>query len=134
MAKLNCQILTSNRTVVNTEVDRVVARGICGEFAVEPGHIAFLTPLKTSVLRTVDNGNEEIYALYGGFLEVRDDAVRILVDACEHSDEIDMNRAEEAKRRAEERLKRKSGDTEVDRAERALYRAINRIKASSAAK
>ncbi len=134
MPKLNCQILTSNKTFMDTEVDRVVAHGVCGEFAVEPGHIAFLTPLKTSLLRTFDGEKEEVYALYGGFLEVRDNSVKILVDACEHSNEIDMNRAEEARKRAEERLKKKTEDTDVDRAERALFRAINRIKASSVAK
>ena len=130
MAKVNCKILTPERTVVDQDVDRVVAPGSCGEFGVEPGHVALLTPLNTGVLRTVNNDEENLYALYGGFLEVREDVVRILVDVCEHSSEIDTERAEKAKKRAEERLDRKKDDVDTDRAKRALIRSINRIKAA----
>ncbi|MFG0318192.1 MAG: F0F1 ATP synthase subunit epsilon [Planctomycetota bacterium JB042] len=108
----------------------IVAPGADGMLGVLVGHAPLVTPLVPDVLKIVGGDGKEIaLAIGSGFLQVADDQVRVLVDSAERADEIDVERAEEARRRAEERLKRR-GATDIDfvRAEVALRRAIARLK------
>ena len=128
MAKLTFEILTGERLLFRQEeVDEVVAPGSVGELGVLPNHAAMVTTLQAGELRVMSDGGEEPFFLSGGFLEVKDNLVTILADTAERGDEIDLERAEEARRRAEERLR---SEDRVDRvrAEMALRRSLMRLK------
>ncbi|MFH1382269.1 MAG: F0F1 ATP synthase subunit epsilon [Chloroflexota bacterium] len=128
MSPVRLDIVTAERVVFSDDVDAVVAPGIEGQLGVLPHHTPLMTILQIGELR-VKKGTEEFsMAIAGGFLEVRPDRVIILADAAERSEEIDLARAEAAKRRAEERLSHRVTAAEVDEAEAALRRALVRLK------
>ena len=128
---LTVDIVTAERLVYSREgVDEVVAPGIEGELTVLPQHAPLLTMIKPGIMRIV-SGNEDIdMAVTGGFLEVRDDRVTILADAAERAEEIDVVRAEEARRRAERAIEEREPDVDLARASAELQRALVRLKAA----
>lgn len=128
MAGIRLDIVTAERQVYSDEVDVVVVPGIDGELAILPRHAPLMTTLKPGELRVRRGGEEFSMVVTGGFLEVRPDRITILADAAERSEEIDMARAEEAKRRAEERLSRPRTEIDAIQAEAALRRSLIRIK------
>lgn len=101
---IRCEIVSQDRTVFEGDVDIVVAPGFEGEMGILPHHSPVLTVLKTGVLKIRKDGQEQFFAIAGGFMEVQPDLVTVLADAAEMADEIDVTRAEEARRRAEESL------------------------------
>lgn len=126
MSQFLLEIITPERNFFSGEVDRVIARSISGDIAILANHIPIVTPLEVSILK-IKSGNEEMRAaISSGYMEVSNDKTTLIVDAAEWPDEIDLQRAEAARKRAEERL-RSGADTDVARAELALSRAINRI-------
>jgi len=109
----------------------VEARAVDGDIEVRPGHEPLLAPLDTAPLTVRATGGERTYAVHGGFIEVKGERVRILAGAAEEGGSIDLERAEMAKKRAEERLKKARGGGEaldMDRAEMALKRALLRLR------
>jgi F-type H+-transporting ATPase subunit epsilon len=125
---LKFEIVTAERVVYSDEVDMVIAPGTVGELGVLPHHAPLLTSLNVGELR-VRKGNEEVdIFVSGGFLEVLSDKVVVLADTAERAEEIDIARAEEAKRRAEERLRARAEEVDVARAEAALRRSLMRLK------
>ena len=121
-------IVTAEQLVYSDDVDIVVAPGIDGELAILPHHAPLMTMLQPGELR-VHKGAEEIaMAVTGGFLEVRPDRVTVLADAAERAEDIDADRAEEAKRRAEQRLGQSLSDADLARAEAALRRSLIRLR------
>jgi len=131
MAVLQVEITTAERTVYSGEATLVLAPGIEGQLGILPNHAALMTILQAGelVLRT---GSEEIYmAVAGGFLEVSVNHVTILADACERAEEIDEERAAEARRRAQERLEsRGTAGVDLERAVASLRRAEVRLRAA----
>jgi len=128
VATLKLEIVTAERTVFSDDVTAVVAWGVEGQLGILPHHAPLMTMLRPGDL-TIRKGNEEQYlAISGGFLEVRPDKVIILADACERAEEIDIVRAEEAKRRAEEILKTRPPEVDTAAAEAALRRSLTRLK------
>ncbi len=128
MATLRLEIVTAERTVFSDDVTAVVAWGVEGQLGILPHHAPLMTMLRPGDL-TIRKGNEEQYlVISGGFLEVRPDKVIILADACERAEEIDVERAEEAKRRAEEILKTRPSEVDTAAAEAALRRSLTRLK------
>ena len=128
MATLELEIVTAEHQIYSGDVNAVVADGIEGQLGILPHHAPLVTMLKPGEL-LIKKDSEEIYmAITGGFLEVRPDNVIILADACERCDEIDIERAEAAKRRAQERLKTHAPEMDLQRAEAALRRSLIRIK------
>ena len=115
MAKLLFEIVTAERLVSSQEVDVVVAPGVEGELAVLPHHAPLLTSLRPGEVLVRNDGEETYIAVSGGFLEVMPDKVTILADAAERAEEIDEQRAEEAFRRAQERIKSAPADVDLDR-------------------
>ncbi len=125
--KLLLEIVTPYGLVVSEEVDEVVCAGSEGEFGVLPGHVPFFTTLKIGML-TYKKGNSTKYVFVNwGYAEVRPDKVMILADSAEKSEDIDVERARAAMKRAEERLK-KAEEIDFKRAESALERAVTRIQ------
>ena len=126
---LSVEIVTAERVVYSQEgVDEVVAPGTEGEFAVLPEHAAFITTLVPGELRIIKGGAEEAMAITGGFFEVRNDRIVVLADAAERIEEIDIARAEAARRRAEETLREKVELADLVSAEASLRRALARLK------
>ena len=129
MAPMKLDIVTAEGVVYSDEVDVVVAPGIEGQLGILPHHAPLMTTLQPGCLVARKGGEERIsLCISGGFLEVRPDRVIILADAAERAEEIDAQRAEEAKRRAEERLQHPTPGVDTAKAEAALQRALARLQ------
>ena len=126
------ELATPARMLVSVEADEVVAPGVEGYFGVLPGHAAMLTTLKPGEVTYRSGQTEHHLAVLGGFAEVRAERVIILAENAERPEEIDRERAERARQRAEMRLQGRSPDGMVDeidfaRALEALARALTRL-------
>ena len=119
MATLHLEIVTQERRLFSGDVDMVVAPGGEGELGILPHHAPLLTTLKEGALRVKQGGGEEYFSIGGGFMEVRPDRVTVLADAAESADEIDEQRAAEARKRAQELMAQKD-QTGADLAQAAL--------------
>ncbi len=126
---LTVDIVTAERLVYSEDgVDRIIVPGVVGELGVLPLHAPLLTMIQPGVLRIVKGGDEIEMAITGGFIEVRQNRVTVLADAAERAEEIDLVRAEEARRRAQRRLEERTAEIDLSRAEAALARALMRLK------
>ena len=130
MATLLLEIVTPDKTILKEEVDSVVCPGVEGEFGVLPHHISLLSALKLGPLVYKQQGKEVTVFISGGFLEMNNNKCNVLAEAAEKASDINVQRAEEAKRRAEERLKGKKEQIDAIRANIALKRSIMRLKLS----
>jgi F-type H+-transporting ATPase subunit epsilon len=128
MATFKLEIVTAERMVFSDEVSALIAWGFEGQLAVLPHHAPLMTMLQPGDLMIRKDKEEDYLAISGGFLEVRPDKVIILADACERVDEIDIARAEQAKKRAQETLKLGPLTADAAAAEAALRRSIARLK------
>lgn len=136
MAKtIRVDIVTPDRLAYSGDVNMVIARATDGDLGILPRHVPLIAALDTWPLRLLVDETEHQVSLCGGFIEVQPEKVTILAGCAELPEEIDAERAEAAKKRAEERLASKSGDIDLVRAQAALTRAIVRLKVvESAAK
>jgi F-type H+-transporting ATPase subunit epsilon len=126
------ELATPTRMLVSAEAEEVVAPGVEGYFGVLPGHAAFLTTLAPGEVMYRMGQQQEYLAVAGGFAEVRAERVIILAEHAERPEEIDRERAERARQRAEMRLQGRSStgeSEEIDfaRALEALARALTRL-------
>ena len=125
---LTLEIVTAERVVYSEEVDVLVAPGVVGELGVLPSHAPLLTIMQPGEIR-VDKGEEQTYiAVSGGFLEVIGDKATILADTAERAEEIDEARAEEAVKRAEERIASAASALDLERALASVRRSQARLK------
>jgi F-type H+-transporting ATPase subunit epsilon len=128
VSSIKLDIVTAERVVYSGDVDEVIAPGVEGQLGILPRHAPLMTMLQAGELVARKGGQDEILAISGGFLEVRPDRVIVLADAAERAEEIDMARAEAARKRAEDRLRdRKAIGLDQATAEAALRRAIARL-------
>jgi F-type H+-transporting ATPase subunit epsilon len=128
MSSFKIDIVTAERIVYSAEADIVIAPGVEGQLGILPHHAPLMTILQAGELVVRRGGEENSLAISGGFLEVRPDRVIVLADQAERAEEIDIARAEEARKRAEQRLAdRHAPGLDTDRAEAALRRAIARL-------
>ncbi|MHB8084719.1 MAG: F0F1 ATP synthase subunit epsilon [Dehalococcoidia bacterium] len=128
MPTVKLEIVTAERQVFSEDVTTIIAEGIDGQMTILPKHAPLITMLAPGELVIRKDGEEMYMSISGGFLEVRPEKVIVLADACERSDEIDIERAREAKKRAEERLKNLTGEIDQSRAEAALRRSLARMR------
>ncbi|WP_017186782.1 F0F1 ATP synthase subunit epsilon [Alkalibacillus haloalkaliphilus] len=132
MKTLTVSVVTPDGPVLEQSYDMVSVRAEGGELGILPGHIPLVAPLTISAVRLKKQGNTDYVAVSGGFLEVRPDKVTILAQAAENPSDIDVDRAEAAKQRAEERLNEtKSEEIDFTRAKLALQRATNRLEVAN---
>lgn len=127
---IRCEIVSQDRLVYEGDVDIVMIPGQDGEMGVLPSHAPLLTTLQMGVVRVRIGTEEEIFTVTGGLAEIQPDIVTVLADAAENVEEIDITRAEEAKRRAEELLEQ-GPPADVDRylaIEAALRRSNLRLE------
>ena len=131
MAKLTIELVTPERHILAEEdVDVVIAPGIEGELAVLPQHAPLVTELHPGVIVWRRGGEEEILAVSGGFLEVLGETVTVLADTSERSEDIDLERAQEARDRALEAIDMTMTPSEMLEARITLLRALARIRAA----
>lgn len=129
MATLHLEIVTIERKMFDDHVNMVVAPGTEGLLGILPRHAPLITGLTFGELQIKKDGQEDLFfAIGGGFMEVQPDHVVVLADAAERAEEIDVSRAEAARRRAEEFLTKAKEDVDFASAEVALRRSILRIK------
>jgi F-type H+-transporting ATPase subunit epsilon len=101
---IRCEIVSQDRMVYTGDVDIVVLPGTDGEMGILPHHAPLLTTLKIGIIKVRSGGKEEVFTVAGGVAEVQPDIVTILADAAENVEEIDVARAEAARKRAQEIL------------------------------
>jgi F-type H+-transporting ATPase subunit epsilon len=124
--KLMLDIVTPYGLVFSQEVDEIIAQGSEGEFGVLPGHIPFLTTLKIGMLTYKKGSETGHFFVSWGYAEVGPDKVLVLADSAEKSEDIDVERAKEALKRAEKRLKQEEKFDEA-RSTASLERAASRV-------
>ncbi|MDP2277959.1 MAG: F0F1 ATP synthase subunit epsilon, partial [Nitrospirota bacterium] len=115
--------------IYSGEVDEVTGTGSEGEFGILPGHVPFVTTLKIGMLIAKTGKELKYFFVNWGYAEIGADKILVLADSAERSEEIDLERAKSAMKRAEERLK-KAEDIDFHRAEASLERAATRIQIS----
>lgn len=133
MGQFNLTIVTPERSFFSDDVDMVVVNALEGEMAVLKNRLPIITPLKTGKIRIFNDNKERVAAVVDGYISVGTYSTIVVTNAAEWPEEIDVERALEAKRQAEERLKRDKGK-DVIQAQLALRRALNRIEVSKISK
>lgn len=130
---IRCEIVSQDRTVFEGDVDIVVLPGMDGEMGVLPHHAPLLTTLKYGFIKVRSKGVETVFTVAGGVAEIQPDIVTVLADAAENVEEIDVARAEAARKHAEEALAamKDAGDVDAYLAlESALRRSNLRLDAA----
>lgn len=127
--KIKLRLVTPSRLLLDEEVDEVTAPGALGEFGVLPKHISFLSLLEAGEMSYKRGGARHHLAVSGGYAEVLDDVMTVLANAAEYSDEIDIERARQARERAEKKMAGLNRENEdFAAAEAALRRAVVRLQ------
>ena len=121
-------ISTPEKLFFNNDVESVILSSIEGELGVLSGHIPMVTALATGVIRIRAGGKWKTAVVSGGFAEIKNDEVVVLADTAEWPEEIEVNRALEAKKRAEERIRLRENEVEYVRSIAALQRAMARLR------
>lgn len=122
------RIITPDRVFYEGEVEMVEFNTTEGQIGVLPGHIPLTVIVKPGILNIYEAEGEKEAALHSGFVEILPERITILAEVIEWPEEIDLDRAEEARIRAEERLRSRTPETDIMRAETALLRAMARIQ------
>ena len=131
---IRLEVVTPEKTVISEEAQIVASPGTLGEFGVLRGHTPFMTTLKTGTIRFTDaQGTERFIFVSGGFAEALPDKVTVLAESAERQGDIDLERAQAARERAEKRLAQdRTADIDFVRAKAALERALQRINMAKA--
>lgn len=125
--KFFLKIVTPDRVFFEDQIDRLIARGVEGDFAVLPNMSPFVTKLDIGLINILNDGVKKQASINGGYIDVRDNKVLIVTSSSEWPEEIDENRAKQAMQRAQDRLKQPD-KYDTLRAEIALKKSINRLK------
>lgn len=126
--KLRLQIITPQRPVLDKQVDFVALPAYDGELGVLPGHVQYVAKLNYGVLRYIDNGKEEDFAVMGGFAEIAKDTVSVFAEDAALAQEIDEESARQKVAQAKASLSSKDPDIDMDIAEIELKRSLLMLK------
>ena len=127
MATFKLTIVTAEREVFSEDVDSLVAPGIDGQLGILPNHAPLMTQLQPGEMTVRSDGDENVLVVTGGFLEVLNNNVTILADTAEMDVAIDLERAEEALKRASERMENRQSEVDLSRALQSFRRAQIRV-------
>jgi len=130
MATYNVEIVTPIREVKLEEVSYLRCPGLDGSFGVMSNHRDGIFALSVGEIKVSQNGKIEYYATGGGFAEIINDSVKLLVESLEKSNEIDANRANDSLKRAQQRKTEPTSAINDTRVEASLIRALNRLRVS----
>ncbi len=128
MSAIHCRIITPHGVYKETDASIINIESEAGQQGILPNHMPLVTMLKIGKLSMDESGTRQEYAIAGGLFYFRGNKAEILTDAIENKNEIDVDRAEHAKERAEGRLHSSDPNIDMRRAEIALERALNRLK------
>ena len=128
---LTLEIITPEKVVYKDEVDEVVAPTINGEIAILPNHVDLLTQVSPGELIVKKGSNQQYLAITGGFLEVFGNKISILADYAIKAQDIEVARAQEAKRRAEKLMEEKTSDNDLRIAQGEMIKAILELKVAT---
>lgn len=128
METFTVEIITPDRVFYTGEAGMIEFNTEAGEIGVYPRHIPLTTVIRPGIVTIHEEAGEKKAAVHAGFAEILPDRVSIMAEVAEWGEEIDLERAEAAKKRAEERIAAKAEETDMDRAELALKKALVRIK------
>ncbi len=127
MTPFKLEIITPEKKFFDGETEQIIVRTTVGDVGILNGHEPYCAALGIGQIRIMVDGKFRHAATSGGVIKVNRQKTVVLVDSCEWADEIDVNRAEAAKDRAEERIKKAETDRQLKMAEVKLKRALNRI-------
>lgn len=130
MTPFKLQIITPEKTVFDGETEQIIVRTTVGDVGILNGHEPYCAAISIGQMRIMIDGTFRRAATSGGIIKVSKEKTTVLVQTCEWSDEIDVERAEAAKSAAEARVKAAKDDKELLLAEAKLKRALNRIDTS----
>ncbi len=125
---LHLEIVTPEKRAFTGDVDEVIVPGTEGEMGILPHHAPLVSTLGQGVLRLRRGGEEEEFAIFGGFVQVRADRVVVLAETADMGSAIDLERAERARREAERVLEAGLEPADLETARAALQRAIIRVR------
>ena len=129
MATIQCSIVSAEKEIFSESVSMVVAPGSMGELGITPGHSQLLTGIKPGPVKIVkENGEEEVFFLSGGFIEVQPDVVTLLSDVAIRAEDIDEEQAEKAREAAEKIKENADSDLDFSRARAELAEAAARLQ------
>lgn len=126
--RLSLHILTPDKEILKEEVDEVLVPTVNGELGILPNHVSLLTQIQPGELITVNGGKRNSYAITGGYLEVNKNQVNVLGDYAIRSEDIEVSKAEEAKKKAETLMKDKESNVEFAEIEAQLRRSLLELK------
>ena len=130
MSELNLEIITPEKPIFKDQIDAVTIPGTLGGFQILKDHAPLISSFEIGVIKIQKASSDTYYTTAGGTVEVNKNKVLVLADSIEKVEQIDKDRAEQAKERAEERLRKKhEEDIDEARARGALNRALNRLNA-----
>ena len=130
MATFNLTIVSAERKIFEGEVKQIQATGVEGELGILPGHTPLLTAIKPGIVKfTLQDGNEEVIYVSGGFLEVQPNIVTVLADVAIRGSELDAERIREAKRKAEENIVSHASDVDHDLLIAKLSKELAKLRA-----
>ena len=126
---IHVDIVSAEREIFSGEADMVFAPGEQGELGIAPRHAPLLTRMKAGTVRVQHGGEEQVFYVSGGILEIQPHMVTVLSDTAQRAADIDEAAAQDAKRKAEETLANQSGELDLARAQTELLEAVARLKA-----
>ncbi|MCI7718921.1 F0F1 ATP synthase subunit epsilon [[Pasteurella] aerogenes] len=130
MATLKLTVVSAEKSIFTGEVKSIQASGIEGELGILPGHTPLMTAIKPGIVKlTLENGNEEVIYVSGGFLEVQPTIVTVLADVAIRGKELDADRILEAKRRAEQNIASGAKDANYEMLASKLSRELAKLRA-----
>ena len=130
MATLNLTVVSAEESIFTGQVKSIQATGIEGELGILPGHTTLLTAIKPGIVKlTLENGNEEVIYVSGGFLEVQPNVVTVLADVAIRGKELDADRILEAKRQAEQNIVANAKDANYEMLAAKLSKELAKLRA-----
>ena len=130
MATFNLPIVSAERKIFEGEVKQIQATGVEGELGILPGHTPLLTAIKPGIVKFIlQDGNEDVIYVSGGFLEVQPNIVTVLADVAIRGSELDADRIREAKRKAEENIVSHASDVDHDLLVAKLSKELAKLRA-----
>jgi F-type H+-transporting ATPase subunit epsilon len=128
-ATIQIEIVSTEKSLYSGDATMVVAPGVSGELGILPQHAPLLTRIKPGVLKILmEDGNQDLFYVSGGVLEVQPEKITVLADVAERGDDLDEERAQQARQAAEEKLASATPDLDYATAQAELARAVAQLQ------
>ena len=126
---IQIEIVSTEKSLYSGDATMVVAPGVSGELGILPQHAPLLTRIKPGVLKIfMEDGNQDLFYVSGGVLEVQPEKITVLADVAERGDDLDEERAQQARQAAEEKLASATPDLDYATAQAELARAVAQLQ------